>query len=104
MKVISFINMKGGVGKSTVAINVAHCLSERNEKRVLIIDMDPQFNATQCVLTPEAYIKHMESGGDTICTVFNPERVVVNSINGSSIVKPKEGANKSPNAKKRLCK
>lgn len=90
MKVISFINMKGGVGKSTVAINVAHCLSERNEKRVLIIDIDPQFNATQCVLTPDAYIKHMESGGDTICTVFNPERVVVNSVNGSSVVKPKE--------------
>lgn len=90
MKVISFINMKGGVGKSTVAINVAHCLSERDEKKVLIIDLDPQFNATQCIISPDDYIKHMESGGDTICTVFHPERVMVNSVNGPAIVKPKE--------------
>lgn len=90
MKVISFINMKGGVGKSTIAINVAHCLSERDGKRVLIIDLDPQFNATQCIISPENYIKHMEVGGDTICTIFHPERVVANSVNGAAILKPKE--------------
>lgn len=36
MKVISFINMKGGVGKTTVAINVAHCLAGRNGKKYLL--------------------------------------------------------------------
>lgn len=48
-KVISFINMKGGVGKTTLTINVADQLS-RNGKKVVVIDMDPQFNATQSLL------------------------------------------------------
>lgn len=48
-KVISFINMKGGVGKTTLAINIAKRLSELGNK-VLVVDMDPQFNATQSLL------------------------------------------------------
>lgn len=46
--IISFINLKGGVGKTSSAINIANELSSEN--RVLIVDMDPQFNATQAVL------------------------------------------------------
>ena len=46
-KVISFINMKGGVGKTTLAVNVADILVKDYRKKVLIIDMDPQMNATQ---------------------------------------------------------
>lgn len=46
--VISFINLKGGVGKTSSAINIADKLSEEHE--VLVIDMDPQFNATQALL------------------------------------------------------
>lgn len=48
-KVISFINLKGGVGKTSTAINIADALSRDNLK-VLVIDMDPQFNATQALL------------------------------------------------------
>lgn len=48
-KVISFINMKGGVGKTTLTINIGDKLSKQG-KKVLIIDMDPQFNATQSLL------------------------------------------------------
>lgn len=47
-KVISFINLKGGVGKTSSAINIADELSK--ESNVLVIDMDPQFNATQSLL------------------------------------------------------
>lgn len=47
-KVISFINLKGGVGKTSSAINIADELSK--ESNVLVIDMDPQFNATQALL------------------------------------------------------
>lgn len=46
-KVISVINMKGGVGKTTLAVNLAYTLSTVFGKRVLIIDIDPQMNATQ---------------------------------------------------------
>ncbi|WP_335139398.1 ParA family protein [Lacticaseibacillus paracasei] len=50
-KVISFINMKGGVGKTTVAVNLAYELASTKDKKVLLIDMDPQFNATQMCFT-----------------------------------------------------
>lgn len=46
--VISILNMKGGVGKTTLTSNLAVQLSEKGYK-VLLIDLDPQFNATQSI-------------------------------------------------------
>jgi chromosome partitioning protein len=50
-KVICFANMKGGVGKTTLCVNLAFSIF-RKENKVLVVDNDPQFNATAALMKP----------------------------------------------------
>lgn len=68
-KVVSFINMKGGVGKTTLCINIAHTLAERFKKKILVIDMDPQFNATQSLFTKFSSLSKYEEIRDEFKTI-----------------------------------
>ena len=51
-QIISIVNNKGGVGKTTVAVNLAHALTRRGQ-RVLVIDMDTQCNATSILCSKD---------------------------------------------------
>ena len=46
MKVIAVVNQKGGVGKSTSAVNIADVLRHKKKNRVLLIDLEPQHNSS----------------------------------------------------------
>lgn len=91
MKTISFVNMKGGVGKTTTALNVADYLARAEQKRVVVLDVDPQFNVTQCLFKPEEYVEHLKKGDDTILSVFDSEIAPLASVvTGASNPEPKE--------------
>lgn len=62
MKIISIINYKGGVGKTTVTANLAAELAWRG-KRVLLIDMDAQASLTFSFITPTEWANNFEAGG-----------------------------------------
>jgi cellulose biosynthesis protein BcsQ len=55
MKSLAFFNNKGGVGKTTLACNMASHLAEDLQLRVLLVDLDPQCNATQLLLPEEQW-------------------------------------------------
>lgn len=71
-KKVSLINMKGGVGKSTLTVNLAwHFAAYQNWlKKVLVVDLDPQFNASQYLLGVSQYEKILKDGRPTIWEVF----------------------------------
>ena len=74
-KVVSFVNMKGGVGKTTLTVNVAAGLTYFHNRKVLIIDCDPQFNASTYLLSGTDYLSHInDKSKRTILDIFQPEK------------------------------
>nr|WP_082336821.1 ParA family protein [Rhizobium ecuadorense] len=57
MQSIAFFNNKGGVGKTTLLCNLAAYLALIKKKKVLVVDADPQCNATQLMLDETEVLK-----------------------------------------------
>ncbi|AKG24083.1 ParA family protein [Calothrix sp. 336/3] len=56
--VIATANMKGGVGKTTLSVNLATCLAKNYGKRVLVLDLDSQISATLSLMSPVDFAKY----------------------------------------------
>ena len=74
MKVVTFFNNKGGVGKTTLAVNTAAYIVKKLKKRVLFVDADPQSNATQMVVPEQDWesIYSDNRNQRTLKNVFRP--------------------------------
>lgn len=72
-KVISFINLKGGVGKTTCAVAMAEFLAKEHDQSVLLIDLDPQTNATIALISEEDW-QERDANGQTIRQLFQDMR------------------------------
>jgi cellulose biosynthesis protein BcsQ len=55
--IIAIVNMKGGVGKTTLSVNLATCLARYQNKRVLVVDLDTQISATLSLMPPHDFAK-----------------------------------------------
>ena len=73
--VAAVMNMKGGVGKSTVAANLGWYSAFHRNLRVLMVDLDPQFNLSQYILGVEKYEELVENEAPTIEKLFHPEGI-----------------------------
>ena len=71
-KKVSLINMKGGVGKSTLAVNLAWQFAglRKWDKKVLVVDLDPQFNASQYLIGAYKYNEILKKNIPTVWDVF----------------------------------
>ncbi|GJD47225.1 hypothetical protein AFCDBAGC_5117 [Methylobacterium cerastii] len=69
--VVAALNMKGGVGKTTLAAHVFREVFATKSLSVLLIDLDPQYNLSQQLLTKRTY-ESLGSSGKTALRLFEP--------------------------------
>ena len=67
---VSLINMKGGVGKTTLAFNLAWFSAWQANLRVLAIDLDPQANLSQYFMGAQKYLDYLNADRGTVVDIF----------------------------------
>ncbi|MEW6228683.1 MAG: AAA family ATPase [Bacillota bacterium] len=88
-KVISTINLKGGVGKTQLTVAMAEFLASEYGKKVLVIDLDPQTNATVALMDQDIWFQKDQEGGtlrqlfkDKLdkTSIFDVEKAIVKGV------------------------
>ncbi|MBD8068809.1 ParA family protein [Bacillus sp. PS06] len=67
---VSVFNMKGGVGKTTLTVQLAWYMRSQKDKRVLVVDLDPQSNASHYLMGPDKYKNYINENRYTTKDVF----------------------------------
>jgi chromosome partitioning protein len=70
-KVLAFINFKGGVGKTATVVNIGATLAKLHEKKVLIVDIDPQSNSSVWLMRPDRWREHVTGGRKSTFQIYD---------------------------------
>ncbi|CNC59727.1 ParA family protein [Escherichia coli] len=87
---VSLINMKGGVGKTTLTFNLAWFSAWQANLRVLAIDLDPQSNLSQYFMGAQKYLEYLNSDKLTVVDIFEQFSAPKQTKGAPSALEPKE--------------
>lgn len=85
--VVSIINLKGGVAKTTTTVQLAECLASEFSKKVLVIDLDPQTNATIALIGEERW-DELDKQKQTLFYLFNDKLEETSFFNIDKSIQP----------------
>lgn len=88
--VVSMINMKGGVGKTTLSFNLAWRSAWKENLKVLAVDLDPQANMSQYFLGAKKYLEYLNAGNKTVVDVFEQFSPPTSGSGAPSLVEPSD--------------
>ena len=87
---IAFLNYKGGVGKTSLIVNIATCLAEQGN-RVLLCDLDTQSNASIWLLRLERWNQLAVNEGRTVFSLFTPSPPPLSELIVRDVVEDRSG-------------
>lgn len=87
---ISFVNFKGGVGKTTLSVNIAASIANDLKQKVLLIDCDPQSNASIWLMGSAEWTALRYRPDETILALFDRDQPMLQSIIRKSAVRARD--------------